>query len=138
MGWKEKSKEWGGGEMSFLSEDGEAIAFVVCGEPQLLKGRYKGRESEKVGCPVVSQDGFTLFVIGKRLFRKISKYEERFSNTAFMAVRHGAQNEITSSYELKIIDDPALTKELFEIKGDSDYRPEIEDAVKAAEEVMRQ
>lgn len=138
MSWKDKSKEWGGGEMSFLSEDGEAIAFVIAGDPELLKGRYKGRESEKVGCPVVTADGFTLFIIGKRLFRKISKYEERFSNTAFIAIRHGAQNEITSSYELKIVDNAELTKQLFEIKGDQDYFPEIDDAVKAAEEVMRQ
>jgi len=138
MGWKEKIKEFGGGDLSFLSEDGEALPFVVVGDPVLLEGKYKGKPSEKIGCPIVSQDGFTLFIAGKRLARKISKYEDRFGDTAFMAVRHGEQNDITSSYELKVVSDSELTKQLFEIKGDYDYLPEIAEAVLAAEEVMHQ
>ncbi|GAI46524.1 unnamed protein product, partial [marine sediment metagenome] len=49
MSWKEKSKEFGGGDLAFLSEDGEVINFVVVGEPVLLEGKFKGRPTEKVG-----------------------------------------------------------------------------------------
>lgn len=138
MSWQEKMKEFGGGDLVFLSEDAEVLAFVVVGDPVLLEGRYKGKPSEKIGCPIVTQDGFVLFISGKRLARKISKYEARFADTAFMAIRHGEQNDITSSYELKIVSDAELTTKLFELKGDSDYVSETTEAIKAAEEVMRQ
>ena len=75
MSWKEKMKEWGGGDLAFLSEDGEVITFAVVGEPVLLEGKFKGKPSEKIGCPIVTRDGFTLFIAGKRLARKLSKYE---------------------------------------------------------------
>jgi len=138
MSWKDKMSEWGGGDLAFLSEDGEAIIFVVVGEPVLLAGKYKGRVSEKIGCPVVTADGFVLFIAGKRLARKLSKYEDEFSSNAFMAVRHGTQNDITSSYELKIVPDAEMTTNLLAI-AKRDFNPEmIADAVKAAEAVMQQ
>jgi len=138
MSWKDKMKEFGGGDLAFLSEDGEVIMFAVVGEPILLEGKFKGRPSEKIGCPIVTLDGFVLFIAGKRLARKITKYEERFANTAFMAIRHGGQNDITSTYELKVMDDAELTARLLEAAQGRDFASEIEDAVKAAEEVMRQ
>lgn len=138
MSWKDKIKKFGGGDLAFLSEDGEVICFVVVGEPVLLEGKFKGKPSEKVGCPIVTPDGFVLFVAGKRLARKISKYEEQFNDTAFMAIRHGEQNDITSSYELKILDDADLTAKLFSIR-DTDFIPDmIDEAVQAALTVMRQ
>ena len=39
--WKEKMKDWGGGDLTFLSSDGEVIMFVVVDEPQLLHGDRK-------------------------------------------------------------------------------------------------
>ena len=138
MSWKDKIKEFGGGDLAFLSEDGEVIRFVVVGEPVLLKGKYKGKPSEKVGCPIVTEDGFVLFVAGKRLARKISKYEETFSGNAFMAIRHGEQNDITSTYELKVLDNVELTLRLFEI-ANQDFKPAmIQEAVDSALAVMRQ
>lgn len=138
MSWKDKMKDFGGGDLAFLSEDGEAIRFVVCDEPVLLQGKFKGRPSEKIGCPIVTEDGFVLFIAGKRLARKISKYEERFGDTAFMAVRHGTQNDITTAYELMVLPDAKQTKKLFEIK-EREFSPDmITESVKAAEEVMRQ
>jgi len=137
MSWKDKMKEWGGGDMAFLSEDGEMINFVVVGEPVLLTGKFKGKETEKIGCPVVTEDGFQLLVAGKRLARKISKYEDQFNIQAFTAIRHGEAENPNTKYELKTITDVELVKRLFEIAG-TDFRPDmIEDAVKAAEAVMQ-
>ncbi len=138
MSWQEKMKDFGGGDLAFLSEDAEVLVFVVVGEPVLLEGKYKGKVSEKIGCPIVTQDGFVLFIAGKRLARKIGKHESEFGSAAFMAIRHGEQNDITSSYELKVVTDVELTKQLFKLKGKQDYAAEITETIKAAEEVMRQ
>ncbi len=138
MAWQEKMKEFGGGDLSFLSEDGEVIVFVVVGDPVLLEGKFKGRPSEKIGCPIVTLDGFNFLVAGKRLARKISKYEGRFADTAFMAIRHGGQNDITTTYELKILDDSELSDRIFALSRGQDFSSEIIDAIAAAEEVMRQ
>jgi len=137
MSWKDKMKDFGGGDLAFLSEDGEVIKFIVVGEPVLLRGTFKGRPSEKIGCPIITEDGFLLFVAGKRLARKISKYEDTFNDVAFMAVRHGQQNDITATYELIVLDDGVLAAKLFDIKV-KDFTPDmIDDAVKAAESVMK-
>lgn len=137
MSWKDKMKEWGGGDMAFLSEDGEAIMFVVVGEPVLLTGSFKGKESQKIGCPVVTLDGFELLIAGKRLARKISKYEDQFSQAGFIAIRHGAADDPQTRYELKTIDEPDVLRRLFEIK-DRDFQPDmIPEAVEAAEVVMK-
>lgn len=137
MSWKEKIKEFGGGDLAFLSEDGEAIMFVVVGEPVLLAGKFKGRPSEKIGCPIVTPDGFVLFIAGKRLARKISKYENQFSDTAFIAIRHGAQGDIESTYELKVLEDVEQTKKLLKEAKGKDFKVELDDAVNAAIVVMK-
>lgn len=136
MSWKEKMQEFGGGDLAFLSEDGEVIKFIVVGEPALLKGRYKGKPSDKIGCPVVTEDGFQLLVTGKRLARKLGKYEDKFADTAFMAIRHGLQGDIETSYELKLLDDVELTRRLMDIK-ERDFNPDmIEQAVEDAASIM--
>lgn len=138
MSWKEKMKEFGGGDLAFLSEDGEAIVFAVCDEPVLLEGKYKGKPSEKIGCPIMTADGFCLFIAGKRLARKLSKHEEQFNDTAFLAIRHGEQNDITSTYELKVLDNPELTSKLMSLR-DAEYNKNVlAEAVVAAMEVMGQ
>lgn len=138
MSWKEKMKEFGGGDLAFLSENGEAIMFVVVGEPVLLEGKFKGRPSEKIGCPIVTLDGFTLLIAGKRLARKISKYEDSFDKVALMAIRRGEQNDITTTYELKTLDDPDTVNKLLEMTAGRNFVTEIGEAVTAAEAVMRQ
>ena len=136
MSWNEKMKEFGGGDLAFLSEDGEVITFVVVGEPVLLQGRFKGRPSEKIGCPIVTTDGFVLFVAGKRLARKLAKHEAEFPSAAFMAIRHGTQNDIESTYDLQILSDANLTTKLFAVK-DAEFKPDmISEAVEAAHAVM--
>lgn len=136
MSWKDKMKEFGGGDLAFLSEDGEVIRFIVVGEPILLTGEYKGTPSEKIGCPVITPDGYVLFVAGKRLARKISKHEEQFNSVAFMAIRHGERNDANAAYDLKVLDDVELTKKLFGMI-ETDYdETMIADSVKAAQDVM--
>lgn len=136
MSWQEKMKEFGGGELAFLSEDGETLDFIVVGEPVLLEGKYKGKPSEKIGCPVVTLDGYSLLVAGKRLARKISKHEGAFELAGFRAIRHGEQGDIDAIYDLKLLDDLEVVKRLFEIK-EADFKPEqIDESVKAAEAVM--
>lgn len=138
MSWSEKMKEFGGGAMSFLSEDGEAIMFVVVGEPVLLEGKYKGKPTEKIGCPAVTLEGFTLLVIGKRLARRLAKYESDFDKYAFIAIRHGEPEDRDAKYELKKVDNPELTKQLFNGKAGVDYTEEIQEAVVAVQDTMKQ
>jgi len=131
-------KEFGGGDLAFLSEDGEAITFVVCAEPVLLEGKYKGKPSEKIGCPIVTEDGFVLFIAGKRLARKISKHEADFDSQAFIAIRHGEQNDITSTYDLIRLDNPELTTKLFALKETEFSEQALSEAVESALSVMKQ
>ncbi len=138
MSWKDKMKEFGGGDLAFLSEDGEVLTFVVVGEPVLLEGKFKGKVSQKIGCPIVTEDGFALFVSGKRLARKISKHEKDFTGVALEAIRHGEQNDINASYNLKVSTDIELTQSLLEQVKGKDFKAEIKEAVTAALDVMKQ
>ena len=134
--WKDKMKEWGGGDLTFLSSDGEVIMFVVVDEPQLLKGKFKGNPQERIGCPVVTDEGFVLFVTGKRVARKLSKFEDLFKINAFMVCRHGESGDINASYEVSILDNDAKTAQLFAI-AKKEYKPILlKQAIKDAKEVM--
>jgi len=138
MSWKDKMKEFGGGDLAFLSEDGEVLNFVVVGEPVLLQGKYKGQPTQKIGCPIVTEDGFALLVAGKRLARKIAKYESQFDVVALQATRHGEQGDIDATYPLKVLDDVDLTSKLMTLRR-TDFTPDmIDDAIKAAQDVMKQ
>jgi len=136
MSWHEKMKEFGGGDFTFLSTDGETLTFIVVGEPVLLHSKYKGKEQERIGCPVVSDDGFQLLVCGKRLARKIGKHEGVFTTSALMATRHGVEGDINSSYDLTVLPESDTYNRLKAIK-DTDFKPElVTDAVKAATEIL--
>jgi len=129
-------EEWGGGDIAFLSEDGEAIIFIVVADPVLLTGRFKGRQSERIGCPVITQEGYTLFITGKRVARRLSRYEDKFDSHAFMLVRRGEHNDIETSYDLTVCQDPELTKKLFDWK-DAEFDPAaVEQSVKDAESIV--
>jgi len=136
MGWKDKMKEWGGGDITFLSSDGECILFVVVDEPVLLVGKFKGKEQNRIGCPVVTDEGFLLFITGKRVARKLSKFESRFKDTAFMVGRHGESGDIDSKYDISVVDDKAKTKQLLEL-AKKEYKPKmLTQAIEDAKEVM--
>lgn len=135
MNWKERMEEWGGGEITFLSEDGECLTFIVVGDPHLIKGKFKGKETDRIGCPVICQDGFTLLIIGKRLARRLSKHEGIFSTDGFTIVRHGEHDDIRTKYELTVCNDTELVKKLRDFR-DSDFEPDaVAEAIKYAEEI---
>lgn len=137
MSWKEKVKEWGGGDISFLTEDGECITFVVIGEPYLIEGKFRGQDTQRVGVPAITADGFTLLIVGKRVARRLAKHEKSFGDFAFDLVRHGSPRDQKATYELTRCDIPELTAELLD-KATLGVLPEdIAEAVAAATEVAQ-
>lgn len=134
--WKDKMKDWGGGDLTFLSSDGEVIMFVVVDEPQLLKGKFKGNPQERIGCPVVTDEGFVLFITGKRVARKLSKFEDRFKDAAFMVCRHGEAGDINASYDVTLLDNEAKTEQLFAIAKKEYKFALLKQALKDAADVM--
>ena len=124
MSWKEKSKEWGGGDFTFLSNDGECLVFVVADEPYLLEGKFQGKKQERIGCPIVTDEGFVLLVTGKRVFRKLAKFESRFKNTAFIVTRHGGEGDINAKYDVGIFGGEEKTDQLLAIRK-KEYKTEL-------------
>jgi len=136
MTWQSKMKDFGGGDLTFLSSDGEVIIFIPVDEPVLLTGKFKGKEQERVGCPVMTDEGFQLFVTGKRTARKISKFEDRFKTNAVMVVRHGGEGDINSTYEVSLLNDEAKVKHLLDM-AKKEYKPDmLKQAIEDAAEVM--
>lgn len=134
--WAGKMKDFGGGNFTFLSSDGEVLIFIVVGLPVLMKSRYQGKEGERIGCPVVTDEGYLLFVTGKRLARKLAKHEKVFGTHALMVVRHGVEGDVNAKYEIKVIPEPETFKRLSDIAA-SDFEPDmIAESVKDASEVM--
>lgn len=122
--WGSRMKEFGGGNFTFLSSDGEVIVFIVVGLPCLLKTMYKKEEQERIGCPVVTEDGYVLFICGKRLGRKIAKFESKFTTHAIMAIRHGAEGDVNAKYEVKLISEKETYDRLAAIAKE-DFTPDM-------------
>ncbi len=116
MSWKDKMQEFGGCDVSFLTVDGEVITFVVCTEPELIQGKYKGKDTKRIGFIIASQDGVSVFVVGMRVARRLAKHEALFNKRAFEVIRHGEPNDADATYEVKVLDDEGVAKELFAIK----------------------
>jgi 4-hydroxy-3-methylbut-2-en-1-yl diphosphate synthase IspG/GcpE len=136
MSWKEKMKEFGGGNFTFLSSDGETITFIVVGEPVLIKTMYKKQEQERVGCPVITDEGYQLFICGKRVARKITKHESVFNISALMVTRRGIENDANSSYSVKVVPEIETYARLKSIK-DSEFKPEmVLDSIREASETL--
>jgi len=136
MTWKDKMKEFGGGNFTFLSVDGEVIIFIVVGEPQLLHSTFKGKENERIGCPVVTDEGYLLFICGKRLARKISKLEKHFDTKAIMAVRHGLEGDVNAKYDVLVVPEQATFDRLLAIKKADFKHGMIAESVKDSAEVL--
>jgi hypothetical protein len=124
MTWAEKMKEYGGGNFTFLSVDGDTITFIVVGEPVLLKTMFKKQEQERIGCPVVTEEGYQLFITGKRVARKLSKHEAVFGCSAIMVIRHGVEGDVNARYDVRVLPEPATFERLKAIY-DTDFRPEM-------------
>lgn len=136
MSWKDKVKEFGGGDVTFLSSDGECLLFVVVDLPILLQGKFKNKPQDRIGCPIVTDEGFLLFITGKRVARKLSKFEDRFKDTAFMLTRHGLEGDINVKYELTVLDDKTKTQQLLDI-AKKEYKPALlKQAIEDAKTIM--
>lgn len=136
MTWTDKMKEWGGGDFTFLGSDGECLIFVVVADPVLIKTQYKKKPQERIGCPVVTDDGFVLFITGKRVARKLSKFESRFKTDAFIVTRHGGEGDIDAKYDVKVFSDTTKAKQLFELAA-KEYKPELlEQAITDAQNIV--
>lgn len=136
MGWKEKMKDFGGGAVDFLTEDGEAITFVVAGEPELMTGQFKGKPSERIGAPIMTLEGVSVLVLGKRIARRLSKHEEHFDEQAYTIVRRGEQGDINSTYELSVCPDIALTEKLLNLRNDTLNEQAVIDAFEDARSII--
>lgn len=137
MSWAEKMKEFGGADLLFLSEDGEAIDFCVLGDPELIESAYKGKQSNKIAAPVITAEGFRLFIMGMRLFRRICKHEAEFDSRIFRAIRHGEQEDPRTTYELQVIEDK-VTFDMYQEYAEKEYTDEaMADALESAREVMK-
>ena len=135
--WGSRMKEMGGGDFTFLSSDGEAIIFIVVGLPQPITSMYKNKPQQRIGCPVVTDTGYQLFICGKRVARKLAKFEKQFETSAFCVVRHGASGDVNSKYDVKPIPETETYSNLMKIK-EEDFKEEmIAESVKAATEVMQ-
>lgn len=138
MGWKDKMKEFGGGDLTFLSSDGECLVFTVVADPVLLHGKFRGKEQDRIGCPVMTDEGFMLFVCGKRVGRKISKFEDKFKTHALIVVRHGETGDVNCTYNVKVYDNDEVAKRLHAM-AKTDYKKDLlTQAIKAADECMNQ
>lgn len=136
MSWTEKMKEFGGGNFTFLSTDGESITFIVVGEPVLLKSMYKKQEQERIGCPVITDEGYQLYICGKRVARKLSKHEAVFGSRAIMVIRHGIEGDADTKYEVRVLPEPETYAWLAAIR-DADFRPEmIQDSIDEAMQTL--
>jgi len=136
MTWKDKMKEFGGGNFTFLSVDGEVLIFIVVGEPVLLVGKYKGKENKRCGCPVVTDEGYMLFICGLRLARKISKLERQFDTHAIMVVRHGGEGDVNAKYDVMFVPEKETFERLLAIKK-ADFKPAmIAESVADSAEVL--
>jgi len=136
MTWKEKMKEFGGGNFTFISTDGETLTFIVVGEPVLLTSKFKGKEQDRIGCPIVSDDGYQLFITGKRLARKLAKQESVFATNAIMVVRHGVEGDVNARYDVRVLPEPETYARLKAIK-DADFTPElIQESIDEATQVL--
>jgi len=135
MSWTEKMKEWGGADVTFLTEDGECITFMVVDEPYEIRGQYDGADTVRIGCPVVTREGFTLLVVSKRVARRLSKFEPYFKKRAFDLIRHGEHGDVKSKYELVYSEEKNIVADLQAIIKRGISAEDIADAVAAAEEI---
>lgn len=136
MTWKEKMAEFGGLQATFLTEDGETITFIVVGEPDLVVGKYKKKETKRITCPIITLEGFSIFVLGMRLARRIAKYEDIFDKAAFTVTRNGEKGDQNAQYDFGVCPDPDLTQRLFAFRQDEFKEDEVAPALAEVTEML--
>lgn len=136
MSWKDSLKDIGGGDITFLSSDGAFIEFVVVDEPIIFNCTYQKQEQQKVGWPVMTADGFTLLIVGKRVARKMIPFEKFSKTKAFSLIRHGAEGDVNATYKLTVLENAEPAKSLFAAAKTDYNKQQLVDAVAAAKECM--
>lgn len=134
--WQSRMKDWGGGDFTFLSSDGEAITFIIVGLCELMESKYKGQKGERIGCPGITENGYQLIVVGKRVARKIAKLQKYFESRAIMIVRHGVEGDQNATYAVKALPEKETFDALVKIKEEDFAPPMIQESIVAALEVM--
>lgn len=137
MSWKEIMKEIGGCDVAFLTVDGEVLTFLVCSDPVLIEGKFKGKQTKRLAFVIVTLEGVTVFVVGMRVARKLSKFEDYFGSHAFEVIRHGEQNDQDTTYNVTRIDNDETFKALQVIQV-RDFDPDMIDELMAeVEDVIK-
>lgn len=136
MSWKEAMKKMGPANLLFLSTDGASINFYIAGDPVSLPGRFKGKEQERIGCPVITDEGFMLFITGKRTARKITSLEDKFKDHIINVTRHGAEGDTEATYEVTALQDAAAVKKLLALKAKTFSEESFAEAIADAKDVM--
>ena len=137
MSWKDVLRELGGGDVSFLTVEGEEMEFVVVDVCVPMTSKYKNVEQQRIGAPIVTLEGFSLLIMGMRLARRLGKYEKRFREVAFKVTRVGGAGDQSAKYPVQVITDENKVKALWTI-AEAEYIPELlEQAIKDAEIIMK-
>lgn len=113
MSWKEQVKEWGPASLQFLSSDGASLSFIVVGDPILLEGTYMKKVQKRMGCPIVTEEGFFLFVGGLRIARKLATLEDKFLTHIITVIRHGGEGDVNTTYDVVASPDKDRVKALW-------------------------
>jgi len=121
----------------FLSTDGATVNFIVVADPVALSGTYNRKPQTRVGCPVVTTDGFVLFVCGKRTARKLASIEDKFKDHVINVTRHGVEGDTDTGYEVAVLSDAGLFKQLKAIAAKAFTEDALMEAIVDAEEVMK-
>lgn len=136
MSWKEKAKEFGSANLLFLSADGASVNFIVADDPVLMEGTYNKKVQERIGCPVVTSEGFQLFIVGKRCFRKIASLEDKFKDHVINVTRHGIEGDTDTTYEVTALTDAAMFKTLAGIRAKTFTKEALAEAIADSKDVI--
>jgi len=136
MNWANKAKDWGPDTLLFLSTDGASVNFIVVADPELLQGTYKGKANKRIACPVVTMEGFKLFITGVRTARKLASIESKFGTHIVNVTRHGAEGDTDATCEVSALEDAAMMKKLLAVKAKTFDSAALIAALKDAQETI--
>jgi len=95
------------------------------------------KEQERIGCPVVTMDGFLLFITGKRTARKLASIEDKFKDHVINVTRHGMEGDTDTGYEVSYVKDAAMFNTLKGIAAKTFTEDALKEAISDAEDVMK-
>ena len=136
MSWKEQVKEWGPASLQFLSSDGSSLSFIVVGDPILLEGTYMKKVQKRMGCPIVTEEGFFLFVGGLRIARKLATLEEKFLTHIITVTRHGGEGDVNTTYDVAASPDKDRVKALWTLAKTVFTKEALDEAIAEAVDIV--